>query len=67
MSLNADKSAPIAVSVDERKRIWALPEVEALLDEQTKVCACNITRKHLLYVIQGETNMHCQTWIDGVR
>ena len=38
MSLNADKAAPIAVSVEERRRIWALPEVEALLEEQTKVC-----------------------------
>ncbi|KAF8500941.1 hypothetical protein F5888DRAFT_1888207 [Russula emetica] len=36
MSLNADKAAPIAVSVEERRRIWTLPEVEALLEEQTK-------------------------------
>ncbi|KAF8495684.1 hypothetical protein F5888DRAFT_1635368 [Russula emetica] len=37
MSLNADKAAPIAVSVEERRCIWTLPEVEALLEEQTKV------------------------------
>jgi hypothetical protein len=43
MSLNADKAAPIAVSVEERRRIWALPEVEVLLEEQTKVsCSHNI-------------------------
>jgi hypothetical protein len=43
MSLNADKTAPIAVSVEERRRIWTLPEVEVLLEQQTKVgCACTI-------------------------
>lgn len=43
MFLNADKTAPIAVSVEERHRIWTLSEVEALLEEQTKVgCACAI-------------------------